>query len=91
MADDTDLDNMKRLAKVKIDEMRLAPLALEPALRLVMDVGYSVISDEGTVLYTDRVADDVSDKPNIGEKNFGQLMSLAVTMAKRQAKKKWGK
>ena len=84
MADD--LDNMKKLAAVKV-----LSINLDTRERYIFTVRYIVVAEDETEMYSSKLTADMTDVNNIGSYTIAQLNAWAKAQAAKDAKKKWGK
>ena len=86
-----DLDNMKKLDNVVVNELREQMIQPAPNLVLTWQIEYSICDSDGTSLYTMTFTHDVSKKPGIETMTLADRMDLAGTLAVQHAKGKFGK
>ena len=85
----SNLENMKVLAAVEVRTILDNIITLSP-LRLIMEVQYDILSNDGSVLYREKFSADMSNVPNIGTKTLQERYNWALSEAKKDAEAKYG-
>lgn len=86
-----ELENMRRLATVRIDRMSTLPIKVTAPIKVIEEVHYTVLSDDGAPMFSGKLHRDVSDIPGIATKTMAERYDWAVARAKEDAKTNWGK
>lgn len=82
-----DLNNMKKLADVKVNQIIID----NSTDRLIFTVRYIVIAEDDSEMYSTSCTHDMTSVDGIGGYTIAQMNAWAKARAVEDAKKKWGK
>ena len=80
-----ELDNMKRLSKVRVDVIEVDPT------KFVFRVQYSILADDDSVLYRHGVSQDLSQVGGVSEYTIAQMNTWATGKARADARARYGR